>query len=153
MATHPEPHHDTKTEAAHPAPKAEPKAAPKDTGALAQEMLLLLTADWLNNDRTHQARIAALLADVTATLAPPVNRDVPYVSQSGATLNCTMGNWDGEPTSYAYAWHDDGVANGATGATYTTKAEDSGHGLACVVTATNALGSTVAPMSNTVVVA
>jgi hypothetical protein len=153
MATHPEPHHDAKTET--PAPHAAPKAvaAPKDTAALAQEMLLLLTADWLNNDRTHQARIAALLADVTATLAPPVNRDVPYVSQSGATLNCTMGNWDGEPTSYAYAWHDDGVANGATGATYTTKAEDSGHGLACVVTATNALGSTVAPMSNTVVVA
>jgi hypothetical protein len=148
------PHADTKErETTHATPKAEPKAAPKDTAALAQEMLLLLTADWLNNDRTHQARIASLLADVTATLAPPVNRDVPYVSQSGAQLNCTMGNWDGEPTSYTYAWHNDGVANGATGATYATKAEDSGHGLACVVTATNALGSTVAPMSNTVTVA
>jgi hypothetical protein len=149
------PHVDTKEK--EPDKKSAPTTtgmpAPKDAAALAQEMLLLLTADWLNNDRTHQARIAALLADVTATLAPPVNRDVPYVSQSGGQLSCTMGNWDGEPSSYAYAWHNDGVANGATGATYTTKAEDSGHGLACVVTATNALGSTVAPMSNTVTVA
>ena len=146
--------HDTKEkEVAHTTPKATPKAA-KDTPALAQEMLLLLTADWLNNDRTHQARIAALLADITATLAPPVNRDVPYVSQSGAQLNCTMGNWDGEPTSYAYAWHRDGVAvAGATSATHAVTSDDSGHGLACVVTATNALGSTVAPMSNTVTVA
>jgi hypothetical protein len=148
------PHADTKEKEPDkkPAPTTTGTPAPKDTAALAQEMLLLLTADWLNNDRTHQARIASLLADVTATLAPPVNRDVPYVSQSGAQLSCTMGNWDGEPSSYAYAWHNDGVANGATGATYTTKAEDSGHGLACVVTATNALGSTVAPMSNTVAI-
>ena len=151
------PHHDTahdtkEKEVAHTTPKATPKAA-KDTPALAQEMLLLLTADWLNNDRTHQARIAALLADITATLAPPVVRDVPYVSQSGAQLNCTMGNWDGEPTSYAYAWHRDGVAvAGATSATHAVTSDDSGHGLACVVTATNALGSTAAPMSNTVTV-
>jgi hypothetical protein len=59
-----------------------------------------------------------------------------------------MGNWDGEPDSYTYAWHSDGVANGATGADYTITPEDAGHTLACVVTATNALGSTTAPMSN-----
>ena len=38
--------------------------------------------------------------------APPVNVDVPHVSGTGtvgSTLNCTMGNWQNEPTSYAYA--------------------------------------------------
>lgn len=115
-------------------------------------MVLLLTADWLNNDRTHAQEIRDLLAAIAADLDPPVNVDVPYASQSGATLHCTMGNWDGEPTSYAYAWHTDGAANGATGESYAVQAGDVGHGLACVVTATNALGSTAAPMSNTVVV-
>ena len=114
--------------------------------------LLLPAADWLNNDRTHAGEIAGLLADVVADLGPPTNRDVPLVWQSGQVLTCTMGNWDGEPTSYAYAWHSDGVANGTTGETYAVQAGDVDHGLACVVTATNALGSTAAPMSNTVVV-
>jgi hypothetical protein len=163
------PHRDETKETAHPhgadtahaapkaetkaEPKAEPKAAtPRDASADQAKMLMLLTGDWLNNDRTHQAEIAALHTSLTAALAPPVNVDVPFVSQSGGTLSCTMGNWRGEPSSYAYAWHNDGVANGATGATYTVTPEDSGHGLACVVTATNALGSTVAPMSNAVVI-
>jgi hypothetical protein len=122
-------------------------------GTPEQQLLLLLAADWLNNDRTHQREIAQLLADIVASLDPPVNRDVPYASQTGHDLNCTMGNWDGEPTGYAYAWHTDGVTNGVTTATHTVTEAEAGQGWACVVTATNALGSTVAPMSNTVVVA
>ena len=85
--------------------------------------------------------------------APPVNRDVPFVSQSGSTLNCTMGNWDGEPTSYAYQWQIDGADVGTGGADYAVQSGDVGKGAVCVVTATNALGSTVAPPSNSVVVA
>jgi hypothetical protein len=81
-----------------------------------------------------------------------VNVDVPFVSQTGGTLSCTMGNWTGEPTSYAYAWHNDGVANGAVDATYTVQPDDSGHNLACVVTATNAQGATAAPMSNAIAI-
>jgi hypothetical protein len=119
-----------------------------------QEMLLLLTADWLNNDRTHAQDIRGLLAAIIADQGPPTNVDVPYAwQQDAATLTCTMGNWDGKPSDYAYAWHTDGVANGATGETYAVQPGDVDHGLACVVTATNALGSTAAPMSNTVVVA
>jgi hypothetical protein len=128
-------------------------AAPRDAAADAQKLLLLLVADWLNNDRTHSGEIAALAAAMTAASGPPVNVDVPSVSLTGATASCTMGNWQGEPTSYAYAWHSDGVANGATEATYAVQPDDSGHSLACVVTATNALGSTAAPMSNSVAVA
>ena len=80
-------------------------------------------------------------------------RGVPLVFQEGATLHCTMGNWDGEPTGYTYAWHTGGVANGQTGAEHAVEPEDVGQDWACVVTATNKLGSTVAPMSNSVTVA
>ena len=128
-------------------------AAPRDAAADAQRMLLLLTADWLNGDRTHAAEIAGILASLTAAVGPPVNVDVPAVTQTGATLFCTMGNWTGSPTGYAYAWHQDGVVNGATDPTYAVTPEDSGHSLACVVTATNALGSTDAPQSNAIAIA
>jgi hypothetical protein len=33
---------------------------------------------------------------------PPVNLDVPHVAQDNDLINCTMGNWTGSPTSYAY---------------------------------------------------
>jgi hypothetical protein len=84
--------------------------------------------------------------------APPVNRDVPYAEQRGATLNCTMGNWDNVPDSYAYDWHKDGVSTGIVSSDYPVQAGDAGHSFTCVVTATNALGSTTAPPSNAVVV-
>ena len=128
-------------------------AVTRDAAADQLRLLMLLTADWLNNDRTHAREIAALSAAMAGAQGPPVNVDVPAVTQSGATLQCTMGNWSGEPTDYAYAWHNDGVANGGTAATYTVTPEDSGHSLACQVTATNALGSTAAPMSNAVAIA
>ena len=138
--------------AAAPTKNHATKAAPRDAAADQLKLLLLLAADWLNNDRTHAREIASLTASLTAAQGPPVNVDVPHASLTGATLSCTMGNWTGEPTSYAYAWHSDGVANGATAATYPIQPEDAGHALACVVTATNALGSTAAPMSNAVTV-
>jgi len=128
-------------------------ATARDAAADQLRLLVLLATDWLNGDRTHAADIAALVGSLTAAAGPPVNVDVPAVTQTGATLFCTMGNWTGEPTAYAYAWHSDGVANGATNASYTVQPDDSGHSLACVVTATNALGSTNAPMSNAVTIA
>lgn len=92
--------------------------------------------------------------------APPVNADAPAVTRNGAvsasaavgdTLNCTMGNWQNEPTSYAYAWKSDGATDlGTSSADYVVAATDAGHSITCVVTATNALGSTVAPPSNAV---
>ena len=83
---------------------------------------------------------------------PPVNVDVPHVTQAGNTLNCTMGNWQGTPTSYAYQWQRDGADVGDGAATYTVSSPDVGQTLTCVVTATNAIGSTTAPPSNGVVV-
>jgi len=83
----------------------------------------------------------------------PVNRDVPHLQGNGAVgevLTCTKGNWEGEPTSYAYAWKSNTAAVGGTGDTYTVAESDAGHGITCVVTATNAGGSTHAPPSNAV---
>jgi hypothetical protein len=82
----------------------------------------------------------------------PVNIDVPHVTQAGAVLTCTMGNWSGTPTGYAYQWQLDGAPIGTDAATYTRDSADVGHTAACVVTATNAIGSTAAPPSNAVTI-
>jgi hypothetical protein len=83
---------------------------------------------------------------------PPANVDVPNVSQNGSVLNCTDGNWTGEPTSYAFQWKRGGTNVGTNAASYAVVAADVGATLTCVVTATNAHGSTAAPASNGVVV-
>jgi hypothetical protein len=87
---------------------------------------------------------------------PPVNVDVPYVSGTGAVgeiLNCTMGNWTQmESGAYSYQWKRDATIDIGIGESYTVTEADVGHALTCVVTATNTLGSTVAPPSNAVAV-
>jgi hypothetical protein len=84
-----------------------------------------------------------------ATTELPVNVDAPAVTVNGsvvgsapvgATLNCTMGNWSGEPTSYWYSWLSDSSVAGS-GPDYVAQDTDIGHGVRCVVTATNAAGS------------
>lgn len=84
---------------------------------------------------------------------PPVNRDVPYVSQEGDILNCTMGNWDGTPDTYAYQWTLDAVDIGDGTSIYVTTPADVGKTASCTVSATNAAGTTEAPVSNFVQVA
>jgi hypothetical protein len=86
---------------------------------------------------------------------PPVCNDTPYVDGAGtvgSTLTCTMGNWTGSPSSYAYQWKSDGTTDIGTGASYVVVGEDVGHSLTCVVTASNYLGSATAPPSNAVFV-
>jgi hypothetical protein len=82
----------------------------------------------------------------------PVNVDVPQVTQSGDMLNCTMGNWTGEPTSYAYQWQLDGNQVGTSDPDYSVQGGDAGKTAVCVVTATNAAGSTTAPPSQGVMI-
>jgi hypothetical protein len=67
---------------------------------------------------------------------PPAVKDEPYVGLEGTLLTCTMGNWENEPTGYAYAWSRDGLPAGS-GAEHLASA-----GVwTCTVTATNARGS------------
>jgi hypothetical protein len=86
-------------------------------------------------------------------LGGPTNVDVPYASQSGSTLTCTMGNWEGEPTEYWYQWKLDGANAGTNAPNYAVQPADVGKSATCTVTARNAQGETVAPPSNAVVVA
>jgi hypothetical protein len=85
------------------------------------------------------------------TMPAPVCVSTPYVSGSpsaGSVLTCTMGNWGNLPESYVYQWQSDGAAVGDGSNTYLVDPTDSGKTVNCVVTATNAGGSTVAPPSN-----
>lgn len=109
-----------------------------------------------------------VLPNITDTDPPPVNpgtiigdgfvgavpacMDTPHVTYDGTTLSCTMGNWIGEPSAYAYKWQLDG--NDVTGAdepTYTPKGSDAGE-VTCIVTASNDYGATAAPPSNAIAV-
>jgi len=106
--------------------------------------------------------VAAFTADEELVLAglgvlapPPVapgNIDIPHVSQTAEVLTCTLGNWTGEPTSYAFQWKMGAANVGTNAATYTVQPGDVGATATCIVTATNAHGSTPAPPSNGVVV-
>jgi hypothetical protein len=87
------------------------------------------------------------------TVTAPTNVDVPYVSQVGSTLNCTMGNWTGEPAAYVYQWKMDGADIPSDGMDLPVTGADVGHSVTCVVTAENAAGTGTAPPSNAVVVA
>ena len=80
----------------------------------------------------------------------PVCIDVPAITGVGAVdqvLSCTTGNWGNEPVSYAHAW-----SSGGTEASYTVLAADAGTSITCVVSATNAGGTTAAPPSNAVLI-
>ena len=83
----------------------------------------------------------------------PINTNVPYASQEGDTLTCTMGTWTGEPDTYAYAWALNGAAVGGDSDTYMlTLPDDVGKTATCVVTASNSVGTTEGPPSNAVIV-
>jgi hypothetical protein len=87
------------------------------------------------------------------TEAPTVV-DAPHVSQTGSTLTCTLGIWNGEPTSRTYQWQSDGVdVAGATAQTYEVQSADVGHSFTCIQTATNAIGTSEPVTSNAVVAA
>lgn len=91
-----------------------------------------------------------------ADLTAPVNVDVPHAQPDtagvGDTVTCTMGNWEMQPSAYSYQWLRGGTEV-ASGASYVVAGSDAGHSLSCVVTASNAIGSTVAPPSNEVEIA
>ena len=120
------------------------------------DILLLVNA--AKGGNLSPASMAAAIGDFEGFTEKPGLLDIPYASASasppivGTVASCTQGNWGGMPTSYAYQWLRDGTAiGGATSATYTLVSADvGGHQLTCVVTATNAQGSTAAPPSNAI---
>jgi hypothetical protein len=117
--------------------------------------ILILVNKGKGGNLAHASMIAAI-DGVAGVLAPPGVIDTPFVSGNathGSVLSCTTGNWVGTPTGYAYQWKRGGATNVGTNAnTYTTVAGDVGYGVGCIVTATNATGSTAAPPSNQITV-
>lgn len=91
-----------------------------------------------------------------AVVVAPVNTVLPAISgtaQAGRALTVSNGTWTGTPTSYAYQWERGGTPIvGATAATHAVISLDEGAVLTCVVTATNAGGSTPAESAATAVV-
>jgi hypothetical protein len=102
------------------------------------------------------SRLQELARAAGLQVNPPAMIDIPYVSPEtaavGDTLTSTMGNWNGEPTGYAYSWQHLDTNEVGTGSTYVVAATDSAHSLVCLVTATNGAGSTTATPSNAVVI-
>ena len=83
---------------------------------------------------------------------PPVNVDVPFIWQEEQRMRSTVGNWQNVPTHYDFQWMQDWEGSvipiGANNDTLPLLASNDGHTITCVVTATNAIGSTEAPPSN-----
>lgn len=82
----------------------------------------------------------------------PVNSTLPVISGAttlGSVLTTTNGTWTNSPISYTYQWKRGATNIGTNTNTYTLVAADSTASITCVVTATNASGSTSAT-SNTI---
>jgi len=96
--------------------------------------------------------IAVKGARTSAPSSAPVNTVTPVISGTttlGSVLTTTNGTWTNSPISYAYQWKRGATNIGTNTNTYTLVAADSGAAITCVVTATNASGSTPAT-SNTI---
>jgi hypothetical protein len=110
---------------------------------------------WLNNRAAEGWQLVTMdngAGYFVRGRSAPTNVAVPFVSQSGATLQSTMGEWTQDPTSYAYQWQIDGAAVGTDSPQYARVSGDVGKTATCVVTASNASGSATAPPSNGLVV-
>jgi hypothetical protein len=118
---------------------------------------LLLLVNQAKGGNLSNSQIISGLDDALGVVHAPGVIDIPFASANattpivGTVVSVTNGNWTGAPTGYAYQWKRDGTTNLGTAASYTLIAADiGGHQIACVVTATNANGSTAAPPSNAI---
>jgi hypothetical protein len=90
---------------------------------------------------------AGLTDIIGVTATAPVNTLIPSVSGSnyvGDLLTTTDGTWTGTPTSFSYQWKRGATNIGTNANTYTLVIADANTNITCVVTATNASGSTPA---------
>ena len=75
-------------------------------------------------------------------LMAPVVKHAPYLSQTGSVLNCTMGEWTGEPDTYHYQFRRDVSTNiGTDSNEYSLTPADAGSTIDCKLEAVNTAGS------------
>ena len=117
----------------------------------ALSMPLLLSLD-------YGSFVSAVLAiEAAASAAKPEIVTAPVVTgltTLGATLTSTNGTWLNSPTGYTYQWQRDNAnIAGQTAATHVIAAADQGgHELSCIVTASNVTGASTPSQSNYIVV-
>lgn len=103
------------------------------------------------NGHTNRRDFRGGVAFAASGVTPPTNTVAPVASgtvEIGNNLSVTDGTWTGSP-SFTYQWQRDGVSiSMATSSTYAVTSSDIGPVLRCIVTGTNAGGSTLAS-SNT----
>lgn len=99
------------------------------------------------------ASVVGLVAPATATFISTVQPLITGAVQQGRTLQVDNGAWSGSPTSFTYSWsrcNKNGRVctrlAGATAATYVVTAQDVGHALVVLVTASSN-GATAAAIS------
>jgi len=104
-----------------------------------------------------QDEMATIIDADIAPNDPPTVITAPFISQTGvgaaSTLNCTLGNWNGAPTSRTYQWRLNGANVGTNSPSYTVAAPDVGKLATCLMTATNSFGTSGPTISNTITVA
>jgi hypothetical protein len=122
---------------------------------ISAEMVTALN-NWLT---TRLATITDELAtyDVTAPppplTDPPGNIDPPVVAQDASNLTSTDGTWSNTPTSFTYQWaRDDGGTITSSSPSYPILFADIGVTFTCTVSASNQIGTTIGPPSNSVTV-
>ena len=112
----------------------------------------------MNRTPRHlQDEMAHIIDSDIPPVDPPSVIDAPFVSQTGAgvgsVLNCTLGNWNGEPTSRTYQWKRGATVVGTSSPSYTVTAPDIGQLFTCTMVATNGVGASAPVVSNSVTVA
>jgi hypothetical protein len=121
-----------------------------EAGSVGQTIRVAVTASNAAGASTAEASQSAVVAD-----ASPLNGAPPSIGGTaivGDTLTGAHGSWSGtEPIAYGYQWQSCDIAghgcasiSGATASNYTPVEADVGHTLRLAITASNALGSTVA---------
>jgi len=97
------------------------------------------------------ASVVGLVAPATATFVSTVQPSVSGAVQQGRTLQVDNGAWSSSPTSFTYSWarcNQNGrlctPISGATAATYVATAQDVGHALVVLVTASSGTATAAA---------
>ena len=104
-----------------------------------------------------QDEMAHIIDSDLPPVDPPTVMDAPFINQTGtgvgSTLACTLGNWNGEPTSRVYQWKRGATTVGTNSPSYTITAPDIDQLFVCNMTATNAIGTSAPVQSNQILVA
>jgi len=126
---------------------------PKALGAYRDYILKRTPA---NLQEEMPAVIDTDISNSASAAVAPVVVDPPYISQTGtgvgSTLACTLGNWNGTPTSRTYQWKRGATNVGTNSPSYTVVAGDIGQTMTCVMTATNGSGTSPPTISNPITV-